>query len=77
MLFLRNRVRTKEERQHPIAKRKEEKRLRNGIVKVKDKVREINRIHEKLKKAANKYTRGEINNDLWNVEGKQKVNKKE
>lgn len=67
--MFRNRVRTKEERKDRIAKSIEESNKRRGIVKAKVKTAEENRAYTKNKKEANKYKKGDVKKDLWEVEG--------
>lgn len=62
----RNRVKTKEERQHPILKKKKEQLLKRGILKRKERVkleklfsRRVGRFKQKPK------WRVEINRDAW------------
>lgn len=69
MYVYRNRVRTKEERKDRIAKSIQESNKLRGIVKAKEKNAAQNRANHKAKKAAQKYVKGDVKQDLWEVEG--------
>lgn len=63
-LFSRNRIRTAEERKHPMLRLKEQKRLEKGIFKAKDLDRFQNRIVDKERRQ-NRPVRGDFGKDLW------------
>ncbi|XP_015190544.1 PREDICTED: uncharacterized protein LOC107074041 [Polistes dominula] len=63
----RNRVRTPEERKHPILRRKELERKTKGILKLKEKQAKQDRALADLKRA-NRPKRDEFKEDIWNKE---------
>jgi hypothetical protein len=60
----RNRVRTPEERKHPLAKKIEADRKERGILKKKEIIAHRNRALARARKS-NKPKKGEYNADLW------------
>ncbi|KAK2587379.1 hypothetical protein KPH14_003096 [Odynerus spinipes] len=63
----RNRVRTPDERKHPIVRRKEIERKSKGILKLKEKLALKNKALANLKRA-NRPKRGDFKDDIWEKE---------